>query len=208
MKSDIWEIEILDTKDQSLSLMNRKYKFFPNEYLKQYTFSLYIDANIRLFCSPVSLINRYLSHNLMAMPNHLRRDCIYSEAIQCIKIGKVDEKLAKKQMLYYKNKNYPKNNGLAEMNIILRKHNEKDVVNVMNDWWNEINTFTQRDQLSFSYVSWKNNLTFSLMNENSRSFNKYFFAECHKNDSPYNKVKIFLKKIYFNIKIKLLSFKK
>ena len=39
--------------------------------------------------------------------------------------------------------------------VILRRHNEKDCVRVMEDWWTEIKYGSKRDQLSFNYVDGK-----------------------------------------------------
>ena len=36
--------------------------------------------------------------------------------------------------------------------VILRRHNEKDCIRVMEDWWTEIKYGSKRDQLSFNYV--------------------------------------------------------
>ena len=39
--------------------------------------------------------------------------------------------------------------------VILRRHNEKDCIRVMEDWWTEIKYGSKRDQLSFNYVGGK-----------------------------------------------------
>jgi hypothetical protein len=43
----------------------------------------------------------------------------------------------------------------------------------MEDWWTEIKYGSRRDQLSFNYVAWKNNLKFNYIEGDSRD-NKYF----------------------------------
>ena len=39
--------------------------------------------------------------------------------------------------------------------LIVRKHNEKECVYLMEQWWEQIKNYSHRDQLSFNYVLWK-----------------------------------------------------
>ena len=43
----------------------------------------------------------------------------------------------------------------------------------MEDWWTEIKYGSKRDQLSFNYVAWKNDLKFNYIDGDSRK-NEYF----------------------------------
>ena len=49
----------------------------------------------------------------------------------------------------YKKEKFPDNNGLIEGCLIIRKHNEKEVINQMENWFEEIEKYSHRDQLSF-----------------------------------------------------------
>jgi len=202
LKSNIWDIKIVNSTNKIPNMLNREFKFFPNKYFSEYQYSLYIDSNIRLLSNPITLFEKYLSNNLIAIPNHWRRNCIYKEAQKCIEIGKVELEIANRQMQSYMKEGYPENNGLGEMNIIFRKHNDDKIIKLMNDWWNQLNQFSQRDQLSFCYVAWKNSLDYKFIDESSRRFDKYFFAECHKHDPMYHKIKRFLKKNYYKVKLR------
>ena len=44
---------------------------------------------------------------------------------------------------------------------VLRRHNETDVVDSMEDQWVELKYNSKREQLSFNYIAWKNKLKFS-----------------------------------------------
>ena len=48
----------------------------------------------------------------------------------------------------------------------------------MNDWWDELNTQTKRDQLSLAYVLWKNGEKFEYMDESVRG-KKIFRLKLH-----------------------------
>ena len=73
----------------------------------------------------------------------------------------------------YVKEGYPKNNGLVVQMEVLRRHNETDVVDSMEDQWVELKYNSKREQLSFNYIAWKNDLKFSYIQGDSRD-NKYF----------------------------------
>ena len=68
---------------------------------------------------------------------------------------------------------YPEHNGLVVQMEVLRRHNEQDVVDSMEDQWVELKYNSRREQLSFNYIAWKNDLKFSYIQGDSRD-NKYF----------------------------------
>ena len=55
----------------------------------------------------------------------------------------------------YKSEKFPDNNGHAECCLIIRKHNNKNCINIMENWFREIRENSHRDQLSFNYILWK-----------------------------------------------------
>ena len=55
----------------------------------------------------------------------------------------------------YKKEDFPDNNGLVESCLIIRKHNEKEVIEQMVKWYDQIEKYSLRDQLSFNCISWK-----------------------------------------------------
>lgn len=77
---------------------------------------------------------------------------------------------------------FPRHFGLFETNVIIRFHNDPKCKAVMDTWWNEIETRTKRDQLSFTYSLWKNGLisdyVMSLGNCSRNS--EYFSVVNHK----------------------------
>ena len=66
----------------------------------------------------------------------------------------------------YKKNKFPDNLGLIEASFILRRHNEKDCINIMEKWWNEIKMYSHRDQLSICYVLWKEKKKIKLIDKN------------------------------------------
>lgn len=61
-----------------------------------------------------------------------------------------------KQLYEYEKIGFPRHFGLYENSIIVRKHKDKMLKKIMNDWWNEYNKYPTRDQFSLPFVIWKN----------------------------------------------------
>jgi len=194
LKSDVWEIRIVENIDLPLNMVNRRYKILPHLFLSEYEKSLYLDTNIAIIDNPLDLASKYLSKYDVAVPKHLLRDCAYEEAKIIIQTRKSNQLIVENQMNSYKEKKFPTKYGLSENNIIFRNHNKKDVILAMEQWWKELNEWSQRDQLSFCYIVWSNDIRFVFITENSRTINsKYFFARSHKNDSFISKFKNYIK---------------
>ena len=186
LKSKNWKI-VKTTPFYNDNTRNAKqYKVLPHRHLSDYEYSIFIDGNMTIRNNPDELISNYLSNSNVAFFDHNKnlldpRDCIYKEAEIIFEFGrrngnyKDNPELIKSQMEKYISEGYPKDNGLITGMIIIRKHNEKDCVKVMEDWWTEIKYHSRRDQLSFNYVAWKNNTNFNYLPGDSRD-NKWFVS--------------------------------
>ncbi len=207
LKSDIWEIRLIKECDMPPNMMNRKYKILPHLFLSEYEWSLYVDANIAILNNPHELANKYLTKYDMAVPKHFARGCVYEEAKECVVLGKTKYDETKKQMDCYREDDFPVQFGLGENNILIRKHNSEKVVKIMSDWWDELNTQTKRDQLSFAYVLWKNGEKFCFMDESAREGKgcfEYINHNQYKNrkfkDKLIDKIVIFTKRFFYGIR--------
>ena len=179
----------------------KKYKILPHRYLSEYDISIYMDGNFEIREDINILIDMYLADCNAAFFNHNqqaaydKRNCLYEEADFIINAGmlnmqrtpergklnfKDNPDIIQRQILRYKEKKYPANNGLIVGGIILRRHNELDCVNAMEEWWTEIKYFSKRDQLSFNYVAWKQQFKFNYIPGETRD-NKYFCYKKHDN---------------------------
>ena len=187
------------SEDNSLSLYGddcrnaKRFKVLPHRYLQDYEYSIFIDGNMTVLGDINKLVSKYLDNSNVAFFNHAQnhldsRNCIYDEASVILDAGarnynldptrgelayKDNPNVIKKQIEKYNSIGYPKNNGLIMGMVILRRHNEPDCIQTMEDWWTEIKYNSRRDQLSFNYVAWKNNLKFNYMDGDSRN-NEYF----------------------------------
>ena len=193
-KSDVWQIKKVKPIFDDSVRSARIYKVLPHKFLSEYEYCVWVDGNIQVKRDVNSLIKRYLKDCNFASYDHTKtkdsRDCIYDEANILIdaarnkKTYKDSPELIKKQMAKYKALHYPAHNGLISSMIVIRRHNEKDVIKTMECWWKEIENNSRRDQLSFNFAAWKNNFKFSYLRGDSR--NNFFFKHFnHKSRENY-----------------------
>ena len=193
-----WDWKCFD-ESNSLTLYSdnnrnaKRFKVLPHRHLQNYEYSVFIDGNMSVVGDLDKLIDEYLSDCNVAFYNHLNnkldsRNCAYDEAQTIFDLGEKNMKVSpergilnykdnpyviKNQMDRYFHCGYPRANGLITGMVILRRHNENDCIETMEDWWTEIKYNSKRDQLSFNYCAWKNNLKFNYITGDSRD-NDYF----------------------------------
>lgn len=165
------------------SLAQARYlKTHPHEFFQEYDYSMFIDGNVRISCDIMPLLYSMLAKDkIMAIHKHQVRNCVYDEAKAIYAAGKASIHELRAQVNHFRTCGFPANFGLFETNIVIRKHNVEKCVNVMNTWWEEMEKYTKRDQMSFTYALWRNGenaeTVFSLGN-NSR-LNPYFIVSSH-----------------------------
>ncbi|WP_289286108.1 glycosyltransferase domain-containing protein [Parablautia intestinalis] len=159
-KSDIWNVRHISnscSSPEENAKLVRHYKFFPGEYLPDYEISIWVDSKYKIIGDLRQYAALY-SHGapMLSFP-HFFRDCIFEEAAICLDVGRGDPDMICNQIKNYRFNQYPPHHGLYENGCIVRRHKDKQVKRVMNDWWEEINQYSLRDQISLPYVLWKNN---------------------------------------------------
>jgi len=166
-----WEIRSIPCKIKNKLRRSRYVKINPHLVLKNYEFSLWIDANISIYNAQIKnrlekLINDKV---LIAIPKHPLRDCIYDEANVCIEDGRDYKSKINKQINFLKSEGFPENYGLFENNVIFRKHNHPAITDISKAWWKIYLQFSKRDQLSLAYVLWKKNVKFEILLEDGKT---------------------------------------
>jgi len=161
LKSDSWEIRSLPEDIENSELSNvkkqRKLKILPHIYLKEYDLSVYIDANIDVVGSITDFVDKECSKEkgYLFIGKHPDRDCIYDEAKAVLKYKKDKEEIVNSQIDGYRKEGFPEHYGLTQTCIVIRYHNNKNCVRLMNAWWKELEAKSHRDQLSLHYCIWK-----------------------------------------------------
>lgn len=155
-KIGVWEIRPIPFQCKDKTRLSRFVKLNPHIALPEYDYSLWIDANLCILTNGLEKKMRlFIEDNvLMASVFHPKYDCIYRDAIQCIKDGRDTYFSIKRQIDFLHSQNYPYHNGLYENNLIFRKHNEVCIKQISENWWDLYMRYSKRDQLSLCYVLW------------------------------------------------------
>ena len=149
------------------------FKILPHRFFPHHEYSLWVDGTHIPTIDIRYLIYKFLDKNSLALFKHLKRNCIYEEMATCIDYNKDDATIITKQKEKYRRENYPEQNGLVAGNIILRRHHVPLVKATMEDWWEEIDTQSIRDQLSFNYVAHRHHMPYTIIPGNV--YNNHFF---------------------------------
>lgn len=133
-------------------------KMFPYEFFPDYDFSIWIDGNVALIADayPVAIMSHGSAMATFANPMH---DCIYTEGRYMIFQGRVPKEQVNNQLEHYRSAGYPEHFGMREFSIIYRDHSCKECYDMMKEWWEHVNKYTMRDQLSLPFILWKNGKT-------------------------------------------------
>lgn len=159
LTSSTWDIRILPDEVEKLSQVKKQryIKINAHKVLNEYDLSIWVDGNVELRGDLNSLLEKTLKDNCsIYIPKHPQRNCIYDEADAVIVLKKDSKDIVMPQVDRYKGEGFPKNYGLLQSNIMIRKHNNNDCMRFMEAWFEELKHGSHRDQLSFNYVCWKN----------------------------------------------------
>ena len=151
------DIAMLSLPCDSPNEINRYIKLHPHEFFKDYEYSLYVDGNIQIVTDVLPMVNKMTEKEIIALHAHDRRSCAYKEAKVFFDIPRLRKfaQAADRQMAAYRERGFPEDFGLFENPIIIRKHNDLVCQEVMDLWWEQLVTYSMRDQLSLPYVLWK-----------------------------------------------------
>jgi hypothetical protein len=127
------------------------------KYLPEYDLTIMIGGQVKLRGNLNEIIQKCdLSCDINTFRHHAR-NCIYQEAQAVINIKYDSAERVTAQMNKYRTDGMPENYGLAEHGMIIRKRGE-NIKRHEELWWEEVTTYSHRDQLSFMYILWKHKL--------------------------------------------------
>lgn len=139
---------------------NRYCKINPHKIFPQYKYSIYFDGSIRLKSNITQKIDELPRTRIMALSIH-SINCVYMETMRAIELGRVSKEIAMKQIEKYWLEGMPQNFGSVACGLLIREHNNPICKKIMEDWWEQVEQFSRKDQISFPYVIWKNNYLMS-----------------------------------------------
>lgn len=158
-KSKHWRIVKVE-EDLPDSILSRKVKLLNDFFLPGYDLSVYIDSKFTVKVDLDDFVKRYKSKSNIFFMTHNKRSCLYDEADFCIKNGIGDSSKIAQQIGRYKSEGCPTGIGLFAGGIIIRDHNIESQKGFLEEWFDEIQKGSCRDQISLAYLIWKNSLKF------------------------------------------------
>ena len=140
----------------SIIKKQRFIKLHPHLFFPNYNLSIYIDTSFQIQGNLNEFLLRILTPEYDIYNfEHPHRNDIFNEISAVIEMEKEKEIMGNIIREKYIKENFPDNNGLIEGCLIIRRHNKKDCIYLMNKWFEEVKNYSHRDQLSFNYLIWK-----------------------------------------------------
>jgi hypothetical protein len=150
-----WEVYpiVADGRGQHPRMVAKWYKLHPDAALDgEYDYSIWVDASHEI------TTEHFANHCLAALAEsdiavyeHPWRDCIYDEAEASFDMPKYAGLPIREQVASYRAEGYPEHGGLFACGTIARRHTA-DQAMLGAEWWDECQTWTYQDQLSFPVV--------------------------------------------------------
>tara|TARA_E500000178_G_scaffold8986_1_gene8831 strand:+ start:3050 stop:3781 length:732 start_codon:yes stop_codon:yes gene_type:complete len=190
-KSKTWKIVPienilnLERNDQ----ISRYYKFLSHKVLPPHNVSIYIDGNIEIISSLNPFINEFLNSNkVFGCLEHPQRENLLQEIIACHlhqKFKHDDCHKIYEQVLFYEQEKFSLLSKLYAATILVKKDSEK-TNELSENWWNIVQSYTCRDQISLSYSLWKTKITPYVFSLNILEKNPYFNRRPHSTSLFYH----------------------
>lgn len=180
-----WDIRPIHGDAPTEVLRSRLPKILPHRYLQDYDYSVYIDGNAWLLEDPTGPLET-MGWPKMAVSEHPFRETVFEEIDECVLQNKAPHDLLATQREAYRAEGLPENTPLLENNLLLRRHNDPDVIRLMEAWWDQMNTHSHRDQLSLPFVAWRQNFAVHTF---PQAFKRTFFATRAHYRSPWRRWK-------------------
>lgn len=167
LKSKTWKIVYIENENLDNHYLSRKIKILGHPIISEnYDISIWMDASIIWDKSITDFINTYFKDTSLAAFKHSARSTIREEAITCLLFNKDSKDNIVNTLNFLKTNNYIDNIDLYEMTVFIKKHNDPQVIQTMNIWFDTLRRFSKRDQLSFPYSVWKTKLKVKTINLN------------------------------------------
>ena len=146
LRSDVWSFRTYAPSRDPL-MQTKACKILAHESL-DCDLSLWIDGGVEL--QSLAGAFRLLSADV-ALRRHVSRNCIYDEGKHCKEVRRGDPRLIDRSLARYDDEAHPRDYGLWDTDIVLRRHN--DSTKSFNlEWWREVSTGTPQDQISLPVV--------------------------------------------------------
>lgn len=147
-RSSVWEIRQVETsKDKRMH--SREYKINFDRYIDD-EFSIYIDGSFTINCNLTDWWDKHFKAPATFV-QHPRRNCVFEEIRTCIKRKRCDEMKLRRQERAYRGQ-IRRGQGIIQSGLMMRQRTP-EVIKLMREWWDELQKYSTRDQISMAYVT-------------------------------------------------------
>ncbi|KAL5704202.1 hypothetical protein ACHQM5_022660 [Ranunculus cassubicifolius] len=160
----LWKIVLVkDLPFDDMRRVGKIPKFLAHRLFPSARYSIWLDSKLRLQTDPLLILEYFLWRKgyEYAISKHYRRHCVWEEVEQNKKLNKFNHTIIDQQFLFYQadglkrfnssDPNKPLPSNVPEGSFIVRAHTPmSNLFSCL--WYNEVDRFTPRDQLSFAYV--------------------------------------------------------
>ncbi|XP_015074923.1 uncharacterized protein LOC107018854 [Solanum pennellii] len=161
-------------------------KFLSHRLFPSSRYSIWLDSKLRLATDPMLIIDHFLwqTGSEYAISNHYTRHCVWDEVLQNKRLNKYNHTAIDEQFSFYQSDgltkfdpsdpNTPLPSYVPEGSFIVRAHTPmSNLFSCL--WFNEVDRFTSRDQLSFGFTF----LKLKRMNPD-KPFHLNMFKDCER----------------------------
>lgn len=159
-ETKVWEqkdIYNYSSIDNHKNRRNAKpYKIISTLLFPDYEYIIWEDGNHQLKKNPQDIIDEYGESDFYVF-KHPDRECAYEEMQACLN-WRLDEPVnIQSQYNFYRQNGFPDKFGLYELSTFIFKNTHK-VKEFQLMWYEQINKFSSRDQISFPFCVWNCNV--------------------------------------------------
>ncbi|MBP8689504.1 DUF616 domain-containing protein [Patescibacteria group bacterium] len=183
--SKTWKVIQIEDAQLEDKVLARKLKILGHPMIwENYNASLWIDGAFTIEKSIKEFLGKYCENgkSLLAVPIHHERSSVFDEIDEVVRLKRETKANALRIKRFLLSEKYEDKLGLYETGILYRRHNNEIVRQTMKIWFNMIEKYSTRDQISFPYALQETKIRYQKIDINVFN-NEYFFWHIH---SPSN----------------------
>ena len=141
LKSKTWRVIYIKDEGLTNHLLSRKIIMLGHPIINEnYDISVWMDGSV-VWDRPVSeFIKTYLKSKPFVAFRHHARSSIHEEALACLTFRKDTKDSLTKALKFLEKTGFPDDIGLYEMTVFIKRHNDPQVIQTMNTWFDTIST--------------------------------------------------------------------
>jgi hypothetical protein len=136
------------------------YRVHPHLALGDHDVSVYVDGRFVLRKAMLPLIRAALADTSVAVFDNAWWDCLYLAGEDDVRQDRYAPSKLARQLARYRETGFPRHLASLLPGVLMRRHHAPEIVKMAEAWWDEILRASSRDQLSFTYLIWRQGVAF------------------------------------------------